>query len=281
METLIAHVTLIQTEAERLVQYLSTLPPEAWCRPSACAEWEVRDVIAHLIEVARFYQRVIARGVQGEMGPPPDFTPPNTTPAAFIARSAIASRERLGERLLLTFRAEYTQLAALLTQLGAEDWEQLCYYASAPHSRPVREFLALSVQELALHGWDMRSRLEPAYHLSPESIAVLMQHMPRRLERPRRAVFPLPPERSAPVRLRWELCGAVVGAHDMVVEHGRCRMEPADAATAQVTFRAEAETFVLVLYQRLPLTVATATGALVVEGDGELIAAFNRWLQGG
>jgi hypothetical protein len=48
-----------------------------------------------------------------------------------------------------------------------------------------------------------------------------------------------------------------------------------------VTFRAEAETFVLLLYQRLPLTVATATGGLVIEGDEELTAAFDRWLQGG
>jgi hypothetical protein len=57
-------------------------------------------------------------------------------------------------------------------------------------------------------------------------------------------------------------------------------MEPAAASAAQVTFRGEAETFVLLLYQRLPLTAAMATGGLVVEGDGELTAAFDRWLQG-
>jgi hypothetical protein len=170
----------------------------------------------------------------------------------------------------------------LLAQLSAGDWEKLCYYSSEPRSRPVREFLALSVQELAIHGWDIRSRLEPAFHLSPASVAVLVQHTPRRLGRPHRAVFPLPPEFPDPVRFRWELRGAVVDIHDIVVEHGRCCMEPADAAaTAQVTFRGAAETFVLLLYQRLPLTVATATGSLVVEGDRELTAAFDRWLQGG
>jgi len=58
-------------------------------------------------------------------------------------------------------------------------------------------------------------------------------------------------------------------------------MEPAIASAAQVTFRAAAETFVLLLYQRLPLTAATATGSLGVEGDGKLITAFDRWLQGG
>ena len=84
------------------------------------------------------------------------------------------------------------------------------------------------------------------------------------------------------MRFRWELRGAVGDTHDIVVEHGRCRMEPADAsATAQVTFRGEAETFVLLLYQRLHLTMATAKGSLTVEGDGKLIAALDRWLQGG
>ena len=136
------------------------------------------------------------------------------------------------------------------------------------------------MQELAIHGWDIRSGLKPAFHLSPESIMVLVQHTPRRLGRPRRAIFPLPPEFPGPVRFRWELRGAVVAAHDVIVEHGRCRMEPADASAVQVTFRGEAETFILMLYQRLPLTVATATGSLVVEGDGELTAAFDRWLQG-
>jgi len=58
MEALEARVTLIQAEAERLAQYLSTLPPDAWRQPSACQGWEVRNV------VAQFYVRTITRGVQ-------------------------------------------------------------------------------------------------------------------------------------------------------------------------------------------------------------------------
>jgi uncharacterized protein (TIGR03083 family) len=281
MEALAAHVTLIQAEAERLAQYLATVPPDAWRQPSACQEWEVRDVVAHLVEVAQSYVHTISRGLQGDMARPPELAAPAIARAALIAQSAIACRERLGEALLPTFRTRYAELSTLLAQLSDRDWDKLCYYGSEPRSRPVREFLALSVQELAIHGWDIRSRLEPAFHLSPESVAVLVQHTPRRLGRPYRAVFPLPPEFPDPVRFRWELRGAVVDTHDIVVEHGRCRMEPAAASTAQMTFRAEAETFVLLLYQRLPLTVATATGGLVIEGDEELTAAFDRWLQGG
>ncbi len=239
MATLTGPIALIHTEAEHLAQYLAALSPAAWCQPSACAGWEVRDVVAHLIQVGQFYQRVITRGLQGETEPPPEFPPPETDPATFIAQNAITARQQLGERLLPTLRAVYAQLTTLLAQLDAGAWEHLCYYASAPHSRPVREFLALSVQELALHSWDIRFPNAPGVRLSPESLAVLVQHQPRRLDRPRRRVFPLPPGHSEPVRWRWQLSGAVPGEHDMLVEQGRCRMELASPAPAQVTFRAE------------------------------------------
>src|SRR5215813_9002353 len=110
MAALAARVTLIQAEAERLAQYLATLPPDAWRQSSACPGWEVRDVVAHLVEVAEDYQRRIARSVQGEMGPPPELALPGTVSDASIAQLAIAYRERLGETLLSTFRARYAQL---------------------------------------------------------------------------------------------------------------------------------------------------------------------------
>ena len=104
MEALAARVALIQAEAEWLAQSLSTWSPDAWCQPSVCQGWEVRDVVAHLVEVAQFYVRTITRGVQGDMARPPELVPPAVAPAAFIAQSAIACRERLGEALLPTFR---------------------------------------------------------------------------------------------------------------------------------------------------------------------------------
>jgi uncharacterized protein (TIGR03083 family) len=275
-----AHIALVQSEAERLAQYLSTLSPAAWRQPSACQGWEVGDVVAHLTDGAQFYIRTISRGVQGDTSPSLELAQSGTMRAEVIAQHAIASRERLGDALLPTFRTQYAQLCSLLRQLHPEDWQKLCYYTSEPRQRPAQEFLALSVQELAIHGWDIRSSFEPDFHLAAESVAVLVQHTPRRLARPQRAVFPLPVKLSAPVRYRWMLHGAVTNTYDIVVEHSRCRMQPADTSAAQVTFHSAAETFILLQYQRLTLVAATAMGNLVSEGDRELLAAFDRWLQG-
>jgi hypothetical protein len=43
MHTPADRVTLVQTESERLKQYLHTLPEDVWSRSSTCDGWEVRD----------------------------------------------------------------------------------------------------------------------------------------------------------------------------------------------------------------------------------------------
>ena len=48
MDTPAERVKIAIAESERLKEYLSFLPPEAWNKPSACDRWKVRDVVAHL-----------------------------------------------------------------------------------------------------------------------------------------------------------------------------------------------------------------------------------------
>ena len=69
METFADRVTLLQAESARIKQYLHTLPPDAWDRPSACTQWQVRDVVAHLVGVAEVYAGFVARGIQGDHSP--------------------------------------------------------------------------------------------------------------------------------------------------------------------------------------------------------------------
>jgi hypothetical protein len=72
----------------------------------------------------------------------------------------------------------------------------------------------------------------------------------------------------------------VANPDDIVGEHGRCRMQPAAASVAQVTFHGEAATVILGQYQRLALTTAIAMGPRAIARDTALLAACDRWLQG-
>src|SRR5215510_9307775 len=86
MSTQAASVTVVQTESERLAQYLAALPEEAWSTPSACALWEVRDVVAHLIDAANSYIDWITRGLQGDISAPTGWPAPGTFTTASLAK---------------------------------------------------------------------------------------------------------------------------------------------------------------------------------------------------
>src|SRR5690242_5772172 len=101
MNTFADRVTVLQSESERIKQYLHALPPEALSKPSACTQWQVQDVIAHLVGVAEFYADSVSRGLQGDMAPLPGRLPAGQATAAVsaesIAQRSIAAREALGE----------------------------------------------------------------------------------------------------------------------------------------------------------------------------------------
>jgi len=64
------------------------------------------------------------------------------------------------------------------------------------------------------------------------------------------------------------------------VERNTLRMEDAGEAAPRVTMRCDTETYVLLVYGRLDLEAAMASGRLMIEGDRELALAFGRWFRG-
>src|SRR5205809_697793 len=128
MDALTDRLTILQSESTRLRQYLHTLSPHAWSQPSACAQWQIRDVVAHLIGGAEFFADSITRGLQGDASPPAGRPPAGTSNAAAaaesIAQRAIVVREQLGDQLLATFESTDDHLRRLLTDLGPEAQEK-------------------------------------------------------------------------------------------------------------------------------------------------------------
>ena len=91
MDALTQRVTLVRAEAERLQDYLGTLSPTAWHHPSACAEWEVGDVVAHLARGAEAYIEWITRGLRGDTAPPARAATADPANAAAAPRHAARS----------------------------------------------------------------------------------------------------------------------------------------------------------------------------------------------
>ena len=91
-------VKILQSESERIKQYLHALP-EALSKPSACTQWQVQDVIAHLIGVAETYASSVSRGLQGirdRCRGVSRLVRPQRRSRLSIAQRSIAARQTLG-----------------------------------------------------------------------------------------------------------------------------------------------------------------------------------------
>lgn len=274
-------IKLVRSEYETLTEFLHHLSPEAWSLSTPCELWDVGDVVAHLVWVAEFYGDGITRGVHGDVSTPEGAPVPGALDGPsidnYIAQRGISRRDELGDRLLPTFGEKLEWFVRLLEGLGPAELQRQCYHLTK--IREVQEFTAMALQELTLHGWDIRSALEPAPQLSAVSLSELLRRIPER-RRPWTIPFQTKTEQTVPLRFRFELTGTVPGDYDIIVDNDRARMEPSSGATPHVSIVCPSETFVVLIYGRLTLDSASSAGLATVKGDGELVSGFDQWLQG-
>jgi predicted lipid carrier protein YhbT len=140
----------------------------------------------------------------------------------------------------------------------------------------VRTFVGLRLLEVVVHGWDMRSPLEPMAALAPESAAVLVEWWPAFVTWGLQSEGP----RASGGRFRFVFTDDGLSPYDLLVEGERVRMAPAEQVSAQVTFRCEAAAFVLLVCGRRPLDTLVAEGCVVLEGDRDRVTAFRQCFQG-
>ena len=280
-------VKLIQSESERVKQYLNGLSHDSLGRPTPCDRWTVGDIIAHLVWFAETYGGMIERGLRGDLSAPEGFpATPGTLrgeeSSELYAMGAIDRRKELGPRLLPALNERYDWLNEMLTGIGPEDWGKPCYHTS--RLRPVDSFLPTIVQELAVHEWDIRSSLGPAPALPAECLPVLMGKLPLGKpptnRRPWRIPFPNRPDSSMPTRYRFDLSGPGETKLDIAVEGNEPQLEASVEGQADLYVTGETSTFILMVYGRLSLDSAISIGSFAAQGDLELVADFDRWLVG-
>jgi uncharacterized protein (TIGR03083 family) len=186
----------------------------------------------------------------------------------------MATKQQVGEQLLPAFHAAYDEIDQFLARLDTADGDTLCYHPGAPV--PISGFVDLRLMELYVHGWDMRSKLEPPTHLPPESWPVLLDLLPHFLTY---MVVPAAQEAEGR-RYRFVLTEDVTDARDVVVDSGSLRLEVVGQNPAQVTLTCDTETFLLLMWGRLAWETAMAEGHVSIEGDHRLAADFGRWYKG-
>jgi len=271
-------VQLALTESTRQQAYVQALPPAALDHPTACSRWVVRDLLAHLVMATGFQTSMMRRGLQGDSSPPEGLPLVGALQAPVVTELVhhlmLATKQQVGAQLLPAFHAAYAEMDQFLARLDISDGDALCYHPGA--LIPVSGFVDLRLMELYVHGWDLRSRLEPPAHLPPESLPVLLDLLPHFLGY--MVVPALQEAEGRRYRFAVTECGAA--ARDLVVAGGTLRLKAAGSTRADVTVTCDPETFLLLMWGRLAWETAVADGHISIAGDHRLAADFGRWYRG-
>lgn len=263
---------LARFEAESLAAYLGTLSAEDWNHSTACDLWQVGDLVAHLVWIGEFYVKFIRRALEGDVTPPPgsprDERYAGLSPEQFYDLTAREYRRRFGEDLLLAFISRFAELGVLLENLPPESYEKPCFYHSG--NRPLWTLADLTVQELAVHAWDIQSHTEIWIPLSLESQPVLLERV---VQRPQPALA-LAETATAPQTLRFQLSGTVNRSYDINLSADATEIAQAGDSKPAAILSCDAETFILILYRRLNMAIPLVTGHISVDGDQSLVNSF-------
>ena len=270
-------IELARTLAGSIRAGAGALTPEQLALPSACAGWQVQDVLSHLIGGAERQTDSMRRGRAGDAGPPPGFAPLDSAAmSAANAQRDIARRERLGDGLLAAFDSAYAALQGELDALGPDDWTTPCWHLRRG-AISAADYLELRIQELAIHDWDLRRGLDPHPQLHPGSVATLLAAAPKWL----RMCF-RPGERlAAPEEYEFDLAPPYESGSVIVRVTGDGFDLPAAAdAPQRWTVCGEAPAFLLYIYGRITGAEALAANEFAISGDPAPLNKFQQWFQG-
>ncbi|MGE3540466.1 MAG: maleylpyruvate isomerase family mycothiol-dependent enzyme [Candidatus Tectimicrobiota bacterium] len=280
MTTREERVEILKAEQQRLEQYLHTLLPEAWHHPSTCDQWTVADVIAHLIGGNRRHATWITDALQAT-SVTPERLPRRShqrVDAAAMAQRGIALRQELGSHLLSALVTTNRAIAHTFAQVALDDWEKLCYRPNG--AEPIHTILDNFIAEVGVHRWDVTYPFDSHVQLAHDCVAVMVERYPHR---PRWWDIALPPSHlPLPVRFRFTVSGVTAPGTDFVVATPEEKyMEVAGTVPADVTFRCDAQTFVLLAYGRRSPATALSTGTLTYTGSHAWAELFMRSYIGG
>ena len=248
---------VVRNERAKFYQIIDD--PKNWNVQTRCTEWEVRDMVGHMIDVTEGYLSRWELARRGEAGPEP--------------LGLLVMGERLNERArsfrslpreeaINRLKTASDKMLAIFDALTPDEWAGLM--VNHPYMGPLPTFFypAFHVMDYGVHTWDMQWGLgEKDAKLDERTAGVLVPYMFILMQ----ATVDQESATGLDVEFGVKVDGEWGGQWRVKVKDGQLSYEPAaDLAGVQATFHfKDASDFVLTTFQRFPGGEAT--------GDPELI----------
>lgn len=163
---------VVRREAEQM--FAMAEAPDAWSAPTACPQWQVRDIIGHLIDVTESYFVGFDAARGGSAAPDPLGL---TRMAELLDEGARSHRDLSTKEALDRLRADFTKLMEMCEALGPQEWGGLTVVHKYMGPLPAFFYPTFQLMDYAVHSWDIRQGTGRAHGLDGEAADLLVPFM--------------------------------------------------------------------------------------------------------
>jgi uncharacterized protein (TIGR03083 family) len=222
--------------------------PKNWNVQTRCTEWQVRDMVGHMLDVTEGY---LTRWDKAKEKQPAD-TVGLLVMSRDLNEHAQAFRKLPREEAIARLKKDYKEMMDIFEKLTPEEWNNFIVTHPFMGPLPTLFYPAFHVMDYGVHTWDMRWGLgEKTRKLDERTAGVLIPYM----------LFALLPSTvdaysADGVNLQYgiEISGEWGGKWRATVKDGKFEAKPEtnDFKGVDVIFNYDPSDFVLSAFQRFP-----------------------------
>lgn len=162
---------VVRTERARFYDIIDN--PDNWQVQTRCADWEVRDIAGHMIDVTEGY---LARWEMARADTPADALG-LLVMGERLNQNAQAFRSLPREQVIARLKADSDQMMSIFDALTPEEWSG--FLVTHPYMGPLPTFFypAFHVMDYGVHTWDMDWGLGKNAKLDERTAGVLVPYM--------------------------------------------------------------------------------------------------------
>ena len=163
---------VIRTESDKF--FVIVDDPKNWNVQTRCTEWEVRDMVGHMLDVTEGYLRRWDHARKGE----PASTAGLLVMSDSLDKGAKSFRSLPREQAITRLKNDYAQMMKVFEGLTPEEWGSFNIMHPYMGSLPTLFYPAFHVMDYGVHTWDMNWGLgHKTDHMDERTAGVLVPFM--------------------------------------------------------------------------------------------------------
>lgn len=148
--------------------------PGAWEAPTACPQWQVRDIIGHLIDVTESYFVGFDAARGGHAAP----DALGVRVMQDLLDEGAKSQRSLGQAEAMDrVRTDFAKLMEICSGLGPDDWGGLTVVHKYMGPLPAFFYPTFQLMDYGVHSWDIRQGTGRAHGLHSDAADMLVPFM--------------------------------------------------------------------------------------------------------